>query len=77
MNETTSLDDDRFQKLIARFAEKKAGAIDADLMVAVYASQKVENLKLQLRLAERELDHAKRGLSHNDYDPIFEGWDRA
>lgn len=67
----------RLEALLRRYRDKKGGSINPDLMTAVNAYHKVEHLKMSLRFAEAQLEHAVRGLAHADYDSIFEGWERA
>lgn len=67
----------RFEILMARYAESKCGSINADLMMVINCQSKVERIKMEMRFAEMELSHAIRGLDHQDYDSIFEGWERV
>jgi hypothetical protein len=71
---TSKSSNNRLEILLARFADKKNGSINTDLMVVINTHAKVENIKMQLRIAEAELSHALRGLEHKDYDTVFEGW---
>ena len=71
------MSESRFDILLNRYAEKKSGSINHDLMQVIFASNEVQRLKMELLHAEQALKHAVRGLDHRDYDDIFSGWERC